>query len=140
MTDSPTPGLKWSAQFSIATTPNGKTLSGDKITLPASALEQLLAASSDLAAQNARENLPSYDPFNSATYSAMMQAESRYQDQRQQLPYPLTFRLVNPLNGKAIYAGIREFTAEDGEAILSPFLRESLGLDENEQGEEGFRR
>lgn len=109
-------------------TPRGQALPGDKITLPPSALEQLLSASSNLAAQNVRQSLPTYDRFNSATYSAYLQAESQYQDQRQQLPYPLTFRLVNPENGRAVYAGIREFTAEEGEAMLSVFLLESLGL------------
>lgn len=128
MTESPQLSLKWSAQFLVATADPTHTPPGDKITLPPSALEQLLAASSNLAAQNARQNLPTYDPYNSATYSAWRQAESQFEDQRQQLPYPLTFRLVNPENGRAVYAGIREFTAEEGEAVLSPFLLESLGL------------
>lgn len=128
MTDSPGPALQWSGQFVTSSAPQRQTLPGDKITLPPSALEQLLSASSQLAAQNARQNLPTYDPFNASSYSALMQAESQYQDQRQQLPYPLTFRLVNPVNGRVVYAGIREFTADDGEAVLSPFLREALGL------------
>lgn len=128
MTDTPDISLKWSAQFSVSATPRAQSLPGDKILLPPSALEALLSASSSLAAETARRNLPQYDPYNSATYSAYRQAESQYQDQRQQLPYPLTFRLVNPENGRVVYAGIREFSAEEGEAVLSPFLREALEL------------
>ena len=136
MTESPQPSLKWSAQFSVSATPRGQTLPGDKITLPPSALGQLLTASSNLAAENARQDLPAYDPYNSATYSAYKQAESQYEDQRQQLPYPLTFRLVNPGNGRVVYAGIREFSAEEGEAVLSSFLQETLGLTEHRMEEE----
>ena len=136
MTESPQPSLKWSAQFSVSATPRGQNLPGDKITLPPSALGQLLTASSNLAAENARQDLPAYDPYNSATYSAYKQAESQYEDQRQQLPYPLTFRLVNPGNGRVVYAGIREFSAEEGEAVLSSFLQETLGLTEHRMEEE----
>ena len=129
MTDSPgAPSLVWSAQFTVTSGHHGQPLPGDKIALPPSALEHLLSASSNAAAEDARRDLPAYDPYNSATYSAYMQAESQYQDQRQQLPHPLTFRLVNPANGRVVYAGIREFSAEDGEAELSPFLQEALGL------------
>ena len=128
MAESP-PELKWSAQLSVSTA-RSQTLSGDKILLPPSALEGLLSASSNLAAETARRDLPSYDPYNSATYSAYKQAESQYQDQKQQLPYPLTFRLVNSDNGKVVYAAIREFTSEEGEVVLSPFLRETLGIAE----------
>ncbi|KAK4542128.1 hypothetical protein LTR36_006975 [Oleoguttula mirabilis] len=127
MTESSQLSLKWSAQLSVTST-RSQGLPGDKILLPPSALEALLSASSNLAAETARQDLPSYDPYNSSTYSAYRQAESQYQDQRQQLPHPLTFRLVNPENGRVVYAGIREFSAEEGEAVLSPFLQETLGL------------
>ena len=132
MTDSPQPSLKWSAQFTISASSRSQSLPGDKITLPPSALENLLSASSALAAENARHDLPAYDPYNSATFSAYRQAEAQYEDQRQQLPYPLTFRLVNPENGRVVYAGIREFSAEEGEAELSPFLKKALSLKSEE--------
>ena len=128
MTESPAPALKWSAQYTVTAASRSQTLPGDKILLPPSALEQLLSASSNAASESARRDLPQYDPYNSSTYSAYRQAESQYQDQRQQLPYPLTFRLVNPENGRVVYAGIREFSAVEGEVIASPFLLESLGL------------
>ncbi|KAK4619909.1 hypothetical protein CLAFUW4_11168 [Fulvia fulva] len=128
MTESPPPALKWSAQFTVTAASTTQTLPGDKILLPPSALEQLLGASSHAAAESARRDLPQYDPYNSSTYSAYRQAESQYQDQRQQLPYPLTFRLVNPENGRVVYAGIREFSAGENELTVSPFLLESLGL------------
>ncbi|CAK4032797.1 hypothetical protein AC579_642 [Lecanosticta acicola] len=128
MVESPQPSLKWSAQYAVAAPSRTQTLPGDKILLPPSALEQLLSASSNLAAENARRDLPQYDPYNSATYSAYRQAESHYQDQRQQLPYPLMFRLVNPENGRVVYAGIREFSAGEGQVVLSPFIMETLGI------------
>ena len=128
MTESPIPSLKWSAQFAISASSRKNALPGDKINLPASALEQLLAASSNATRESLKQDLPAYDPFNSSTFSAYKRAEAEYEDARQQLPYPLIFRLVNPENGRAVYAGIREFSAEEGEANLSPFLQEALGL------------
>ena len=128
MTESPTASMKWSAQFAISPSSRKNALPGDKINLPPSALEQLLEASSTAAREFSRRDLPAYDPFNSSTFSAYKRAEAEYEDARQQLPYPLTFRLVNPENGRAVYAGIREFSAEEGEANLSPFLHEALGL------------
>lgn len=123
-----TSNMRWSAQYTITSSPRSKQLPGDKILLPPSALEALLSASANAAAESSRRDLPAYDPYNSATYSAYRQAESQYQDQRHQLPYPLTFRLVNPENGRVVYAGIREFSAEDGEVVLSSFLLEALGI------------
>lgn len=126
MANSPPASLKWSAQFAIAS--SRTVLSGDKILLPPSALEQLLSASSAQVAEQTRRDLPAYDPYNSSVYSAYRQAESQYQDQRQQLPHPLTFRLVNSDNGSVVFAGIREFSANEGEVVLSPFLTETLGI------------
>ncbi|KAI7182616.1 ubiquitin fusion degradation protein [Hortaea werneckii] len=122
-----TPELTWSAQYQLSSS-RSQGLPGDKILLPPSALEALLSASANLAAETARRDLPAYDPYNSSTYSAYRRAESEYQDHRHQLPHPLTFRLVNPENGRVVYAGIREFSAEEGQAVLSPFLQDALGL------------
>ena len=132
MTASPQVSLNWSGQFAIASSQRSHTLPGDKINLPPSALEQLLSASSNQARENLHRDLPAYDPYNSSTFSAYKQAEAQYEDQRQQLPYPLTFRLVNPENGRVVHAGIREFSAEEGEAELSPVLHEALGLKSRE--------
>lgn len=119
--------LQWSAQFAVSTSHRSTGLSGDKIILPPSALEQLLAASSKLA-DSQDVSAPHFDPFNSSAFATHRRVESQYLDRQQQLPQPLTFRLVNPNNGHTVYAGIREFSAEDGEAVLSPFLANSLGL------------
>lgn len=124
---SKTPRLKWSAQLSAHTRDD---LPGDKIILPPSALEALLEATSDLARENSRRDLPAYDPYNSSTFAAFQRAESEYQDNRRQLPQPLTFRLVNPDNGHVVYAGVREFSAEGGEVVLSKWISESLGISE----------
>ena len=120
--------LKWSAQFSVA--PQTRKLVGDKITLPQSALEGLLAAAPVVAVEHAsgRNVTSHFDPFNPYSYAAERHAREALADRQQQLPHPLTFRIVNPVNGRAVYAGIREFSAEENEVHLSPFLRETLGL------------
>ncbi|KAL1632802.1 hypothetical protein SLS56_003292 [Neofusicoccum ribis] len=124
--------LQWSAQFDVAAPSKARQLPGDKLLLPPSALEQLLAAAPVVSAQSSsnQAHTSTFDPFNPHTFAAERHArELQYQDRVQQLPHPLTFRLVNPENGKAIYAGIREFSADDGEVVLSKFLRQSLGLE-----------
>ncbi|ETN46767.1 uncharacterized protein HMPREF1541_00956 [Cyphellophora europaea CBS 101466] len=126
----PTNTLKWSAQLAVAS-PN-KRLVGDKITLPQSALEALLAAAPMVEVeQSGRRNVTSnFDPFNPYSYAAERQAREALIARQQQLPHPLTFRLVNPANGRAVYAGIREFSAEEEQIQLSSFLREALGLEQ----------
>ncbi|KAI9786115.1 MAG: hypothetical protein M1839_007525 [Geoglossum umbratile] len=123
--------LTWSAQFFVA--PPSRTLKplpGDKILLPPSALEQLLSVATTVAAvpSTTHAYAPTFDPYNPHTFSAERHARELYQETQQQLPHPLTFRLVNPDNGRVVYAGIREFSAEDGEVGLSSFLRQALGL------------
>ncbi|KAM5456871.1 hypothetical protein MaudCBS49596_001112 [Microsporum audouinii] len=114
-------GLSWTCKLSV--TPPNKTqkLTGDKITLPQSALEQILAA--------VRSN-PSSTLANPLSTDSNSHNSFGTNDPRQQeLPHPLTFRLVNPLNGRAVHSGIREFSADENEVSLSPFIRESLGIE-----------
>src|ERR1700761_9283883 len=120
--------LKWATQLRVA--PSNRRLVGDKITLPQSALEALLAAAPVMSVQNhANRNLTSsFDPFNPYSFAAERRARDAFQDRQQQLPHPLTFRLVNPHNGRAVYAGIREFSAAEGTIGLSSGLQEALGL------------
>ncbi|KIV89537.1 hypothetical protein PV10_06930 [Exophiala mesophila] len=128
MTSSPE-SLKWSAQLQV--TESSRRLTGDKITLPQSALEQLLAAAPVVSIENGRSRnnyTSTFDPFNPYTFAAERQARQAAQERQPQLPHPLTFRLVNPRNGRAVYAGIREFSAEENQIGLSPGLKEALGL------------
>jgi len=118
--------LSWSAVFKVAPR-SSKTLPGDKILLPQSALEQLLAASKTTAAAP-RSSAPNFDPFNPYSLAAARAEAAEWRDSQQQLPHPLTFRLVNTKNGNVVHAGIREFSAEEGEVELSPFLMEALGV------------
>lgn len=120
--------LKWSASFAIAPTLRTVKLQGDKLLLPPSALEQLLAAAPTVVSDPLHPVTSTFDPFNPYTFAAERQARSQFQERSQVLPHPLTFRLVNPENGRVTYAGIREFSAEDGEVVLSESLRESLGV------------
>ncbi|RGP79756.1 hypothetical protein FLONG3_2069 [Fusarium longipes] len=99
-----------------------KNLRGDKILLPQSALEQLLAAARSRPSTTATRS----DPwsYTSNTHSDI--------DSAQELPNPLTFRLVNPKNKNAVFAGIREFSASEGTIGLSQWLTEALGIQEDE--------
>ncbi|PGH28507.1 hypothetical protein GX50_08755 [[Emmonsia] crescens] len=129
-TDSDT--LKWTAQFAVTPPTRTKKLPGDKILLPPSALEQLLAAApiTPVASAHTHALTPQFDPFNPHTFAAERRARELLADRQQQLPHPLTFRIVNPSNGRVVHAGIREFSAQENEVGLSAFLRESLGLDD----------
>lgn len=123
--------LKWSAQLHVSPQPTfTRRLQGDKITLPQSALEGLLAAAPIVSLQNgtSRNVTTNFDPFNPYSYAAERHARDILSDRQQQLPHPLTFRLVNPLNGRVVYAGIREFSAQEGEVEMSDVLLEALGI------------
>ena len=121
--------LAWSGVFKVAPKSN-RPLPGDKILLPQSALEQLLAASTVIGTSAPRQIAP-FDPFNPYSLAAARAEQSQWRDTQQQLPHPLTFRLVNSENGNVVYAGIREFSAEEGEVGLSKFLLEALGVAES---------
>ncbi|KIE01670.1 Ubiquitin fusion degradation protein UFD1, partial [Metarhizium majus ARSEF 297] len=117
------PALRWSGSFGVlpATATSVKNLSGDKIILPQSALEQLLnAAPSQPTAASSFTAWDPHNPYRSNGFGF---------EQRQQLPQPLTFRLVNSQNGNVVFAGIREFSAEEGTVGLSSFLIEALGIE-----------
>ena len=118
------PTLRWSAPFAVLPPETTKSLrlEGDKIILPQSALEQLLAAAPTAPPSGA--TFTSYDRMNPyASSTSYLQRENS-----QQLPNPLMFRLVNPSNNNVVYAGIREFSAPEGTMGLSPFLVEALGI------------
>ncbi|KIW81233.1 hypothetical protein Z517_04258 [Fonsecaea pedrosoi CBS 271.37] len=125
---SQTESLRWSAQLVVA--PPNRRLAGDKITLPQSALEALLAAAPVVSIPDpANRNLTSsFDPFNPYSFAAERRARAAFGNQQQQLPHPLTFRIVNPRNGRAVFAGIREFSAAEGTVGLSSGLQEALGI------------
>ncbi|KAJ5180749.1 hypothetical protein N7492_003959 [Penicillium capsulatum] len=124
--------LNWSAQLAVTSPRIAPRLPGDKITLPQSALEQLLAAAPLQAVSSTRVHTTSFDPFNPHTFAAESRARQQIEQRQQQLPHPLTFRIVNPQNGRFVYAGIREFSAAENEVSLSALLRESLGIQDEE--------
>ncbi|KAL5114438.1 hypothetical protein ACEQ8H_007693 [Pleosporales sp. CAS-2024a] len=118
--------LQWAAQYTLSS--RSAPLPGDKILLPPSALEQLLAAAPIVALDSHGPHVTAFDPFNPYTYTAERHARAQTQDRHQQLPHPLTFRIVNPHNSRALYAGVREFSAQEGEVVLSGFIRDALGI------------
>jgi hypothetical protein len=130
MATEPVP-VTWSSQYQVAPESRAtRSLPGDKILLPASALEQLLSAAT-VTTTVTDYSRTSYDPFNPYSLAAARNGRTEWRDTQQQLPHPLTFRLVNPKTGNVVHAGIREFSAADGEIGLSSFLRAALGLKEN---------
>lgn len=139
MTTSATPStLVWSSQFSVLPGSETPFLRGDKIILPPSALEQLLSASTVTIPQAVvGQQTSNFDPYNPYTFEAERRARAEAVERQQQLPHPLIFRLVNPENGRIVFAGIREFSAGSDKIGLSPFLRHSLGVDRDSGPEEG---
>ncbi|MCJ1438840.1 hypothetical protein MMC27_008230 [Xylographa pallens] len=128
------PQLRWSTQLKISPSTFTQKLQGDKIILPPSALEQLLSAVTVTVPSELPSNVhtDTFDPFNPHSYAAERQARLQSYEIRQQLPQPLTFRIVNPQNGNIAYAGVREFSAEEDYIGLSQFLRQALGLKQDD--------
>ena len=124
--------LVWSSQFSVISSAKTPHLRGDKIVLPPSALEELLAAATVTVSRVVHPQTSSFDPYNPYSFAAERESRSEILERQQQLPHPLTFRLVNSSNGRVIYAGIREFSADDQKIGLSPFLRHSLGIEDQD--------
>lgn len=122
------PEMKWSSTFTVAPTSRvTEALPGDKILLPQSALEQLLQAAPKVTTADTSSN-PAFDPFDPYSVAQARQYARYGRSEQPELPHPLTFRLVNQKTGNVVYAGIREFSAEEGEIGLSSFLSEALGL------------
>jgi len=95
--DSTEPQLEWSSSFSLlpGEVAAASAVTGDKIILPQSALEQLLQAS------NARNNFvtrPLHPGYNFDSFYS--NSSNGNADSHNQLPNPLIFRLVNPQNNK----------------------------------------
>lgn len=122
------PPLKWSNQFNVLPPEATPPLRGDKIILPPSALEQLLSAATVTVSSISQPATASFDPYNPYSFAAERHAREQLVEQQQNLPHPLTFRLVNPANGRIVFAGVREFSAAESAVGLSPFLRQSLGF------------
>lgn len=136
--------LDWSATYTAV---RSAYLQGDKIILPQSALEALLSAATRTTIDTDSDHIddddthPTFSRFDAGNPYAVEAARReraiwrRYQSQRsttnttQRLPTPLTFRLENRSNGKTVYAGIREFSGQEGEVVLSPYLAKALGID-----------
>lgn len=122
------PELRWSGAYAALppASMGVNNLSGDKIILPQSALEQLLAAAPSR--RPAGATFAAADPINTYMRSGALGDYGRDEDSGQQLPHPLMFRLVNTKSSNAVYAGIREFSAPEGTLCLSPFLLEALDV------------
>ena len=132
MTNDSSSPLKWTAQLKVtAADQKHSALQGDKISLPPSVLQQLLSASTATVVSE-----DALDDFRFPRNSQPQNLANRTRvDRHQNLPYPLTFRLVNAANGNLAYAGVREFTAEENEVGVSELLRQVLGIDGQQEQE-----
>ena len=131
------PPLKWSTQLDVLPLEATPPLRGDKIILPPSALEQLLSAATVTISSISQPATANFDPYNPYSFAAERHAREQMIEQQQNLPHPLTFRLVNPKNGRIVFTGIREFSATENTVGLSPFLRQSLGFGGDNNREDG---
>ena len=129
--------LKWSTQLDVLPPEATPPLRGDKIILPPSALEQLLSAATVTVSSISQPATANFDPYNPYSFAAERRAREQFVEQQQNLPHPLTFRLVNPVNGRVVFAGIREFSASENAVGLSPFLTQSLGFGGDKSRQDG---
>ncbi|KAK4201528.1 ubiquitin fusion degradation protein UFD1-domain-containing protein [Triangularia verruculosa] len=129
--------LNWSASLRIAHPSSiaSKGLQGDKILLPQSALEQLLARAPSTYTPSTSHTFTAFDPFNPYAVSDARRERAQYRETSQQLPHPLMFQLVNQKNGNSVFAGIREFSANEDEVALSSYLIDALGIQAEEMQE-----
>ncbi len=124
MADNPEVKMRWSGTFVAKWT---RALPGDKMILPPSALEQLLQAAPTVSTSNG--NGANFDPFNPYPLAAARQQALQWGTEQAELPHPLTFRLVSGTGSHVVYAGVREFSGNEGEIVLSTFLAEALGVE-----------
>ncbi|RPA92617.1 hypothetical protein L873DRAFT_158467 [Choiromyces venosus 120613-1] len=134
------PVLNWTSKLSVLpSSAIPSSLVGDKILLPQSALEQLLAAVSSApsgpqpssAATAAFTN--TYPPQVDVSWATA----ARHERPQPQLPHPLMFRLFNPRNNRFSHAAPLEFSAEEGKIGVSPLLREALGIEDDAEMKDG---
>ncbi|KAG0123344.1 ubiquitin fusion degradation protein UFD1-domain-containing protein [Tuber indicum] len=124
------PVLHWSSQLSVLPSSEiSSSLVGDKILLPQSALEQLLAAVSST--QSESQPTPALTDTYPPQVDVSWASAARHERPQPQLPHPLMFRLFNPRNNRFSHAAPLEFSAEEGKIGISPLLRDALGIDED---------
>src|SRR5207253_1524846 len=117
---SPIP-LSWTAALNLSTTTTPTSLTGDKLLIPPSSLDGILSAASSSASAAAQQlRLSNADPA-SWDYLSPGEITAQQREQGQRLPHPLTFSVVNAANGKSTHAGVREFSADEGEVVLSSY-------------------
>ena len=94
--------VRWSSTFLSSSLAGDSKLppQGDRILLPHSALERLMAAPASI------------------NYNQPPETDG----------LPLIFRLQNQSTGKTVYAGVREFVGAEDHVGLTPYLEEALGV------------
>jgi hypothetical protein len=101
--------VRWSSTLlSLSLTTDSKQPpQGDRILLPHSALEALMATAGTI----------------------------NYNDSAETENMPLMFRLENKAAGKKVYAGVREFVGAEDHVGLTPYLEEALGINSGKPAE-----
>lgn len=101
--------VRWTSSFRSdpASRAKSKGLQGDRIVLPQSALEGIMAAPKSGTDTRSGDGLG--------------------------LPYPLIFKLQNKANGRIAYSGVREFIGEESQVSLTPYLENALGISNEDE-------
>ncbi|KAG0233802.1 hypothetical protein BGW42_007173 [Actinomortierella wolfii] len=125
MANSTEPVFSWSSTFSVG---SPSPHQGDKILLPAKALESLIQAHANAPTHSSTASPVNYDPT-----SWDSPPPAPHHSRQHELPSPLTFEIRNPSNRMIAYGGVKEFSAEDGKTHLPSALMESLKVQEGDQ-------
>jgi Ubiquitin fusion degradation protein UFD1 len=112
----------WTQAFKLGV-PMNKLDDGDKLLLPASALESLLSQSS----ANTSEFGSRTNAFGSMTNTSFGNGPEI--NQTSGLPSPITFEIRNVKARNLIYGGVKEFSAEDGLVHMPRWMQRSLNLE-----------
>ncbi|SPO05553.1 related to PRLI-interacting factor K [Cephalotrichum gorgonifer] len=103
--------VRWQSAFTTdpASRAKSRGLQGDRILLPQSALEAIMAA------PRSGNDMTTNDGL--------------------RLPFPLMFRLQNRTNGRVVYSGVREFIGEESQIGLTSYLEQALGIEDKDTAE-----
>ena len=147
------PPIPWTTRLTVSAQPPPPSLIGDKILLPQSALEQLLSAAALLPSppppppplryrdgddnddDEGEDDDDDDDDRDDGPWAKPAPLPARALTTHppdNPLPHPLVVKLTNRRTGATAYAVPREFSADEGLVVMSPFLRKLL-LGEKQQ-------
>ncbi|KAG0319626.1 hypothetical protein BGZ99_005001, partial [Dissophora globulifera] len=112
----------WASTFTVSTATSASK--GDKIVLPPNALESIIQAHGAVRPPQRRYLNTSYN----AAPQDYDQQDNNEPIPHTELPSPLTFQILNPLNRSITHGGVQEFSAADGQVHLPAWMMATLSL------------